>query len=180
MGTVTYKNQPGTASSLKQGTPINGTGEVYTVSRVLWPEAVETFVASLLVGRSLHVCCGKSKLGTVRLDKDPANNPDILCDAADMREKVADGEYETVLCDPPYNGDMQWNHDLLRELMRVANRRIIFQHWFIPADGNGRYKKAKDGWGLSALYAWMPRTYFGRAQMISVFDYDNRQPNLFF
>ena len=49
----------------------------------------------------------------------------------------------------------------------------------IPADDNGRYKKAKDGWGLSALYAWMPRTYFGRAQMISVFDYDNRQPTLF-
>ena len=178
MATVSYKNQPA-IDATKVNVPLAGTDHPYRVLKVLWPEDVERFVASLLIGRSLHVCCGKSKLGTVRLDIDPANSPDIVCDARDMSALVSNGEYETVLCDPPYNGDMQWNHDLLRELLRVASRRIIFQHWFIPADDNGRYKKAKDGWGLSALYAWMPRTYFGRAQMISVFDYDNRQPTLF-
>jgi hypothetical protein len=96
-----------------------------------------------------------------------------------MSAHVKDGEFETVLCDPPYNGKMQWNHDLLRELLRVSSRRIVFQHWFVPVNDAGRYKKATDGWGLTAVYAWMPRTYFGRVQVISVFDKDNRQPGLF-
>lgn len=179
MGTVSYKNQPG-IDATKGNVPMDGTDYPYTVLKVLWPEQVERFVGTLLIGESLHVCCGKSKLGTVRLDLDEANNPDIICNAADMTPMVKDRAFDTVLCDPPYNGDMQWNHDLLRELHRVARKRIVFQHWFVPADENGRYKKAKDGWGLTALYAWMPRTYFGRVQVISVFDFDNLQPNLFY
>lgn len=178
MSTVTYKNQPAIDSS-RGNVPLCGTDYPYTVLKILWPENVERFVSRLLIGKSLNACCGKSQLGSVRLDIDPSNNPDITCDAANMFGFVADGEFDTVLCDPPYNGNMQWNHDLLRELLRVSRQRIVFQHWFIPADDSGRYKKAKDGWGLSALYAWMPRTYFGRAQMISVFDKDNRQPTLF-
>jgi 16S rRNA G966 N2-methylase RsmD len=106
----------------------------------------------------------------VRLDVDPQNQPDIVCDAANMREKVTDGSFDTVLCDPPYNGKFQWNHDLLSELARVASRRIIFQHWFLPANKDGGYKKAHDKWKLSALYVWQPRTYFGRVQLVSVFD----------
>jgi len=177
MSTVSYKNQPG-IDATKGNVPMDGTEHPYRVLKVLWPEDVEHHVAGLLIGKSLHVCCGKSQLGDVRLDIDPGNSPHIVCDAAKMNGKVLDDSFDTVLCDPPCNGDMQWNHDLLRELVRVARKRIVFQHWFIPAGDDGRYKKAKDGWGLSYLYAWMPRTYFGRAQMISVFDYDNRQPTL--
>ena len=178
MGSVTYKAQPGIAAS--GGTvPLSGTQHPYKVLALLWPERVHAFVGDLLVGRTLHVCCGKSRLGTVRLDNDPDNDPDILCDAANMCDCVANGAFDTVLCDPPYNGDMQWNHDLLSELCRVASRRIVFQHWFVPVDDCGRYKKATHGWGLTALYGWMPRTYFGRMQMISVFDRDNMQPSLF-
>lgn len=177
LGTVTYKNQPAIKAT-KGNVPLVGTKEPYTVLKVLWPEQVEQFIGTLLIGKSLHACCGKSTLGDVRLDKDEANRPDIVGDAAKMT-MIADGEYDTVLCDPPYNGDMQWNHDLLHELHRVASRRIVFQHWFVPVDAHGRYRKATDGWGLTGLYAWMPQTYFGRVQMISVFDFDNRQPHLF-
>lgn len=166
MGSVTYKNQPGIDAT--NGTvPECGTDQPYRVTKILWPERVEHFTRKLLIGKTLHVCCGKSKLGT------------ILCDAADMREYVTDGEFDTVLCDPPYNGKMQWNHDLLKELVRVASKRIVFQHWFIPVNASGRYKKATFGWGLTAVYAWMPKTYFGRVQVISVFDKDNKQPSLF-
>ena len=80
-----------------------------------------------------------------------------------------DSSFETVLCDPPYNGSFQWNHDLLCELSRVASKRIIFQHWFIPADSEGRWKKWHK-FELRDLYVWQPRTYFGRGQLISVFD----------
>jgi hypothetical protein len=64
---------------------------------------------------------------------------------------------------------MQWNHDLLCELSRVASKRIIFQHWFIPADHEGRWKKWHK-FQLSDVFVWQPRTYFGRGQLISVFD----------
>ena len=171
MPTVSYKHQPGIEAT-HGNVPLAGNSHIYTVAKVLWPESIETFLATLFIGRTLHVCCGKSKLGDVRLDAfDP--DVDIQCDAADMRPFVVDDGFETVLCDPPYNGKFQWNHDLLSELARVSSRRIIFQHWFIPATPMGRYKKTQEKFGLTAAYVWQPRTYFGRAQIVSVFDTDN-------
>jgi len=108
-------------------------------------------------------------IGDVRLDIDPSNNPDIIADAANMA-CVDDDSFDTVLCDPPYNGKFQWNHDMLSELSRCAKSRIIFQHWFIPATPAGLYKKAQSKFYLSNSYVWQPKTYFGRAQIISVFD----------
>lgn len=168
MATVSYKNQPAIEKT-KGNVPLAGNSHVYTVAKVLWPEEVERFLQTLFVGKTLHVCCGKSLLGDVRLDA-MEETADIKCDAADMKSVVSDGEFDTVLCDPPYNGKFQWNHDLLSELHRVASKRIVFQHWFIPANPAGRYKKYQNGWCLSAVYVWQPRTYFGRVQVISVFD----------
>lgn len=92
----------------------------------------------------------------------------MRADAA--RLPFADESWDTVLIDPPYNGVFQWNHDMLSELARVARQRIIFQHWFIPVNKNGQFKK-KHAFVLVELAAWQPRTYFGRAQMISVMDH---------
>jgi hypothetical protein len=169
VGTVTYKNQPG-AKYLKGGmVPLAGTSHVYKVAKVLWPESVSGLIGSLLIHKSLHVCCGKSLLGDVRFDKDPCNNPDKIGDAASL--PFPDESFESVLCDPPYNGKFQWNHDVLSELSRVAKERIIFQHWFIPADPNGLWKKWHK-FKLTNVYVWQPKTYFGRVQVISVFDSD--------
>lgn len=89
-------------------------------------------------------------------------------DCTDMiDEKTFHDEFN---CDPPYNGKFQWNHDLLTELSRVASKRIIFQHWFIPANPTGTYKKAQEKFILSDVLVWQPKTYFGRVQVVSVFD----------
>jgi hypothetical protein len=141
------------------------------VTALLWPEQVEAVLARDLAeigGRSLHVCCGKSRLGSIRLDLDLENRPAVVADA--NRLPFANDAFDTVLCDPPYNGRMQWNHDMLTELSMVASRRIIFQHWFIPATKDGLYKKAHEKFGLARLYVWQGRAYFGRAQLITVFD----------
>jgi hypothetical protein len=165
MATVTYKHQPGTAGVLKQGTPLAGTSHVYTVAKVLWPEQVEEFLGTLLTGKSLHVCCGKSRLGDIRLDLyEP--DCDVRGDAA--RLPFLSESFDTVLCDPPYNGKMQWNHDMLNEMVRVARRRVVFQHWFMPIKPDGKFKKWADRWALEAAYLWQPRTYFGRVQVVSV------------
>lgn len=120
-GGTTYYNQPGMHVT-RASVPLAGTSHVYRVTEVLWAEAVEAVIESLLVGRSLHVCCGKSLIGDVRQDLyEP--DADIQCDAADMSAHVADDGFDTVLCDPPYNGDLGWNHRLLKELTRVARQQ---------------------------------------------------------
>jgi hypothetical protein len=167
MSTVTYKNQPAIHAT-RGAVPLAGNSHLYTVKRVLWSEAIEEFLPSLFVGRTLHVCCGKSLLGDIRLDLDAENNPSIICDGAKLA--IASNAFDTILCDPPYNGKFQWNHNLLAELARVASQRIIFQHWFIPANNHGLYKKAQDKFHLSEAYVWQGQAYFGRAQIISVFD----------
>ena len=58
---------------------------------------------------------------------------------------------------------------MLSELSRIAKERIIFQHWFLPADQHGRWKKWHK-FRLAEVFAWQPRTYFGRVQVITVFD----------
>ena len=173
MATVSYKNQPGIQAS-HGNVPLAGNAHAYTVHKVLWPEEVERVIASEFVGYSLHVCCGLSHLGDVRLD---LNQPsaDVRADASKL--PFVDGAFETVLCDPPYNGKFQWNHDLLTELSRVAQRRIIFQHWFMPTDKYGRYKK-RNAFTLSRVYIWQPKTYFGRVQVISILD-KAESPTLF-
>lgn len=172
MPTVTYKNQP---AIHKTGAhiPLSGTKHPYSVSTVLWSSEVEGWIYKRLIGKTLHVCCGKSQLGHCRVDlNDPS--ADVLADAARLPFKAQ--SWDTVLIDPPYNGVFQWNHDMLAELARVAKQRIIFQHWFLPVDNKGQFKKSHR-FKLTEIAIWQPRTYFGRAQVISVMD--NTQIALF-
>lgn len=169
MGTMTYHNQP--AIDRNRGhIPMEGTDIPYTVSKVLWPGSVEGWIDERLTGKSLHVCAGLSQLGTIRVDLYQAD-PDITADAVAL--PFSDQHFDTVLCDPPYNGKFRWNHDLLSELARVAKTRIIFQHWFLPFDRYGRYKK-DHRFRLVELAVWPPRSYFGRVQVISVLDAQSR------
>lgn len=165
MGTVTYKNQKAIHQT-RGAVPLAGTEYVYTVSKLLWPKAVENFIDEWLLGFTLHICCGKSKLGDVRLDL-YEKDIDIRADAS--RLPFRNQSFDTLVIDPPYNGKFQWNHDMLSELSRVAKRRIIFQHWFVPVDKIGNYRKDHN-FQLHELVGWMPKSYFGRMQMISIFD----------
>lgn len=165
MATVTHKNQP----SIQKTHGLVGTGNniPYTVNKVLWPEQVKTWIESKLVGKTLHVCCGKSLLGDVRLDL-YGLGVDVKADAAAL--PFANDSFDTVLADPPYNGVFAWQHKQIEEMSRVARKRIIFQHWFMPIDNQGRFKK-NHSFTLTEVAIWQPRTYFGRAQVISVMDY---------
>ena len=184
MPTVTYKHQPAIHKT-RGSVPLAGTAHVYTVEKLLWPKDVEEYLQSKLVGKTLHICCGLSQLGDVRLDRYECG-ADVTADAA--RIPFWDNSFDTVLCDPPYNSKFQWMHDMLNELHRLARKRIIFQHWFSPVNKKGQFKKChpfelreistvvwaeiddSDSFILNDISAWMPRTYFGRMQIISIFD----------
>jgi hypothetical protein len=165
MSTVTYRSQPA-IHKVRGAVPPEGTTHIYKVTKLLWPPGVESYIAGLLVGTSLHICCGKSKIGGVRLDMFE-DEVDVQADAA--RLPFSARSFDTLLCDPPYNGRFQWNHDMLSELARVANMRVILQHWFSPVDKLGYFKK-DHGLVMTDLYNWMPQTYFGRMQIVSIFD----------
>ena len=165
MSTVTYKNQPAIHKT-RGNIPLAGNSYLYKVTKLLWPKDVESYLESLLIGKTLHVCCGLSKLGDVRLDL-YADNVDVIGDMSKF--PFGKETFDTVLIDPPYNSKLQVMHDMLSELSRVARERIIFQHWFSPVDKFGRYRK-NHNFILTDLYNWMPKTYFGRMQIISIFD----------
>lgn len=167
MGTVTYKNQPAIHKT-RGDIPLVGTSHIYKVNKLLWHPHIEEFIFTQLVGKTLHVCCGKSLLGDIRLDLFE-EDIDIKADAS--RLPFSKDSFDTVLIDPPYNGKFQWNHDMLSEIGRVAKERFIFQHWFSPVDKNGYFRK-DHSFILTGLYAWMPKSYFGRMQIISIFDRD--------
>ena len=96
MATVTYKNQPA-IDKTKGKIPLAGNSHVYRVKKRLWNDSIEDVLKSMFIGSTLHVCCGKSNLGDVRLDVDIENNPDIVCDAANMSDFVSDDSFDTVL-----------------------------------------------------------------------------------
>ena len=169
MGTITYKNQPA-IDKTKGSVALAGNSHIYTVNKRLWNDDIESVLKDRFIGKTIHICSGKSQLGDIRIDLDETHNPDIICDANDLSNFVKENEFETAICDPPYNGKFQWNHDMLKELSRVASKRIIFQHWFIPATKEGYYKKAQSKFILSELLCWQPKSYFGRVQMVSIFD----------
>lgn len=100
------------------------------------------------------------------MERNVIYNEDCKITLKRLQNKSIDG----IITSPPYNGKFQWNHDLLTELSRVASKRIIFQHWFIPANPSGTYKKAQEKFLLSDVLVWQPKTYFGRVQVVSVFD----------
>lgn len=97
---------------------------------------------------------------------------DVKADAAAL--PFADKSFDTVLADPPYNGIFAWQHKQISEMARVSRKRIVFQHWFMPIDNQGRFKKNHD-FTLTEVVIWQPRTYFGRAQVISVMDLETPQ-----
>ena len=165
MSTVTYKNQPGIHKT-RGAVPPEGTPHLYKVTKLLWPKEVEGYLNNLLTGKSLHICCGKSRIGDILLDL-YEDDVDVVANA--NRLPFSNSSFDTLLIDPPYNGDFQWNHNMLSELSRVARKRFIFQHWFSPVDKLGYFRK-DHSFVLTDLYNWMPRSYFGRMQIISVFD----------
>jgi hypothetical protein len=86
----------------------------------VWPDSVERLFRKQAEGRTLHVCCGKSDVGHVRIDRDPLNEPDIVADMNSL--PVPDRAFDTVIADPPWNGIQKVGekHTLFFELVRKA------------------------------------------------------------
>ena len=93
-----------------------------------WEKNEEEFYKQFCEGRVLHVCCGQSKFGDVRVDIEP-QDPGVL--KADYRHlPFKNKSFDTVICDPPWakrerlDAGLSW----LFELARIARKRIVLVH----------------------------------------------------
>ena len=95
-----------------------------------WPFEVETNIKDLVEGTSLHVCCGDSKLGDVRLDL--SKEADVKGDMFHLPFKSE--SFDTVICDPPWGLPYHVRHRLLYQLRNVLKPggRLIFNSMWFP------------------------------------------------
>jgi 16S rRNA G966 N2-methylase RsmD len=96
----------------------------------------EYFIRSSITGRSLNVCCGKSELGTVRVDLDEKHNPDLVCDYFKLPYKEC--EFDTVIFDPPFRDF--WKHGLshaVQKIGKLASKRFIVKGYLFIAHIRG-------------------------------------------
>ena len=113
-------------------------------------QAEAKVIAQWAAPPTLHLFCGLSSIGEVRVDLDPTSVATVHEDVLDFIVQEADGSYQTVLADPPYNGKYQQEYGvpgrdfggnesnlglLLRQMYRLCRPGglLIFKHWFDPA-----------------------------------------------
>ena len=97
-----------------------------------WPHAIEYFFAMMISSLSLHVCCGRSSLGDIRLDIDRDSARTI---AGDMRSlPFADNIFDWVFGDWPWKMNYFQRWRPFYEMVRVCKigGRIIINATWIP------------------------------------------------
>lgn len=73
------------------------------------------------IGSILNVCCGKSKLGDLRIDISYNLKPDILADAHYLPLRKL--SFDTIVLDPPYSyfNKFRWIH----RIADTSKKRIV-------------------------------------------------------
>lgn len=101
----------------------------------VWPDRVERLFREQADGKTLHVCCGESDLGDVRIDRDPDRQPDIVADMFTL--PVPDNTFDTVIADPPWHGIQKVGrkHSLFFELLRKTkpNGIVLWNALTLPS-----------------------------------------------
>jgi len=99
-----------------------------------FPRDVEAFLQRLLVPPSLHVACGESALGDVRVDL--VTRADVRGDM--LRLPFRDGAFASVQIDPPWHLPYHVRPQLAKELARVLRpegRLVLNAPWSLRLKG---------------------------------------------
>jgi len=99
-----------------------------------WPEDVDRKIRSLCEGFTLHVCCGESTIGDVRIDIEKQADIKASMYFLPIRPEA----FDTVLCDPPWELPYHLRGRLLRALrdaLKPGGRLIFNCFWFPKTRG---------------------------------------------
>lgn len=97
-----------------------------------FPERTEKFIKSKSSGKILHVCCGSSKFGDVRIDIEPQDKGVIKADIFHL--PIKEQSFDTVICDPPWHIPYHLRtkiHYELRDACKMGGI-IIFNAPWVP------------------------------------------------
>ena len=128
-----------------------------------YSNATEDFLKSMLIGNTLEVCCGISRLGDTTLDIDKNLKPDILGDMEEINNLVSPLSYDTILWDAPFT----WYYKLknytstLKKMVGIARKRIIVV-------GSNLFAPGVKGWRRS-LY-WGVQEANTRVRFVWIYD----------
>ena len=105
-----------------------------------WDDRTEDWLRAQCIGRTLNFPCGKSQVGDVRADADPSLEPDVIADLYKPYDKFERGEFDTVVCDPPfsYYNRQRW----IAPLSQLARKRFILSSPMNISLKRGVWKKS--------------------------------------
>jgi len=100
----------------------------------VFPDDVEKFIPYLflrlkIIERSIcHICCGESKIGGFRIDKEPSMKPDLVADVLDLPTILGCNTQKHILIDIPwvidYNSRRKFAY-ALRDILKPNGYLII-------------------------------------------------------
>ena len=99
------------------------------------PPSVERWLRRMSIGDTLNICCGKSKVGDIRIDLDPNAERNFIGDL--FHPPFRKFSFDTVICDPPYSYFNKWIwvfriSDLARKRFLIASPNIsvnLSRYW---------------------------------------------------
>jgi len=101
-----------------------------------FPEVTHDFIKSKCKGKILHVCCGNSDIGDIRMDIEwqwiQDRNTFVKADMFHIPLKP--NSFDTVICDPVWNLPYHVRHKLIYQLrdMVKLNGILIFNCLWFP------------------------------------------------
>ena len=103
-------------------------GSTFFKAEWFWGKETDLWLKKLCIGRTLNFPCGMSQIGDVRADKDKSVKPDIIADIRAFEFTFKHGEFDTVICDPPFsfwafNKVYSW----LPNFALLAQKRLVFR-----------------------------------------------------
>jgi 23S rRNA A2030 N6-methylase RlmJ len=134
--------------------------------RSVWqfPTSTEDFIKKHTKGKILHVCCGSSNLGDVRIDRWKQENQKsdgfIIADMFHL--PIKRDSFDTVIADPPWNLAYHVRHRLifsLRDSIKWSGHLIFNCLWF------PKIKCMK----LQDLFAGMNNMAFRNVSLIGIY-----------
>jgi len=126
----------------------------------MWSKDLEQFFESKCSGLVLHICCGESELGDVRVDLREDSKANVIADMFHL--PFRDEAFDTIICDPPYKLAYDKRLKFLfptLDKLKAGGKLILKLNW-IPRFGD----KAK----LTEMYLYEGKRYWADISIITV------------
>lgn len=113
-------------------------GKLRFLETWVFPKAVAEFIQEKAIEFEgtdkafTHVFCGKSKLGGLRIDIEPSNEPDLVADVLTLPTLLGANSQKGIIADPPWEipfGQRRYFSYAMRDITKPGGYLIINAPW---------------------------------------------------